>query len=253
MDDLVETSRKPSAAAPHSPGTGELLELQRRVRGPFPHDPTPGRAGRARWMSRPTSSGCGSSRCSRRPAPWPAGSPATAGTSHNPFAIPNPRAAIDECLGLVHGLSDVDGHEARLLVPGHAGRPGLWAAFQRIGVDGVHTGPVKRAGGLSGVEATPSVDGYFDRISTDIDDAFGTEAEYRRLCEVAARHAAAVIDDIVPGHTGKGADFRLAEMKVGDYPGIYHMVEIPPADWHLLPEVPPARTPSTSPPKPRTS
>ena len=28
-------------------------------------------------------------------------------------------------------------------------------------------------------------------------------------------------------------------MKVGDYPGIYHMVEIPPEDWHLLPEVPP--------------
>jgi trehalose synthase len=39
----------------------------------------------------------------------------------------------------------------------------------------------------------------------------------------------------VPGHTGKGADFRLAEMKVGDYPGIYHMVEIPEKDWHLLP------------------
>jgi trehalose synthase len=30
-------------------------------------------------------------------------------------------------------------------------------------------------------------------------------------------------------------------MKVGDYPGIYHMVEIPPEDWHLLPEVPPGR------------
>jgi trehalose synthase len=46
-----------------------------------------------------------------------------------------------------------------------------------------------------------------------------------------------VIDDIVPGHTGKGSDFRLAEMKVGDYPGIYHMVEIEPKDWHLLPIV----------------
>ena len=46
-----------------------------------------------------------------------------------------------------------------------------------------------------------------------------------------------VIDDIVPGHTGKGLDFRLAEMKVGDYPGIYHMVEIDPKDWHLLPTV----------------
>jgi trehalose synthase len=30
-------------------------------------------------------------------------------------------------------------------------------------------------------------------------------------------------------------------MKVGDYPGIYHMVEIPPQDWHLLPEVPPGK------------
>ena len=62
--------------------------------------------------------------------------------------------------------------------------------------------------------------------------------EFRRLCEVAAAHGGIVIDDIVPGHTGKGADFRLAEMRVGDYPGIYHMVEIPPEDWHLLPEVP---------------
>jgi hypothetical protein len=47
-----------------------------------------------------------------------------------------------------------------------------------------------------------------------------------------------VIDDIVPGHTGKGADFRLAEMGFKDYPGIYHMVEIPPEDWSLLPDVP---------------
>ena len=56
------------------------------------------------------------------------------------------------------------------------------------------------------------------------------------MCEVAAGHGGTVIDDIVPGHTGKGADFRLAEMKVGDYPGIYHMVEIPETDWHLLPD-----------------
>lgn len=47
-----------------------------------------------------------------------------------------------------------------------------------------------------------------------------------------------MIDDIVPGHTGKGADFRLAEMGFKDYPGIYHMVEIQPEDWMLLPDVP---------------
>ena len=163
---------------------------------------------------------------------------ATAGTSHNPFADPNPRAAIERASVwfTAYPMSMITKPGGSFLAA--LGDPGLWAAFERIGIDGVHTGPVKRAGGLSGVEATPSVDGYFDRISTDIDSAFGTEEEFRRLCEVASLHGAAVIDDIVPGHTGKGADFRLAEMKVGDYPGIYHMVEIPPENWHLLPDVP---------------
>jgi len=117
----------------------------------------------------------------------------------------------------------------------------LWSAFQQIGIDGIHTGPVKKAGGITGWEETPSVDGHFDRISTQIDPLFGTEDEFRTVCEVADAHGGSVIDDIVPGHTGKGADFRLAEMGHGDYPGVYHMVEIPRDDWHLLPDVPPGR------------
>src|SRR4051795_11052919 len=166
---------------------------------------------------------------------------AAAGTSHNPFAIPNPRAAVETASVWFTAYP-----MSMITAPGWSflatlGDRALWRAFQRIGIDAVHTGPVKRAGGLTGVEATPSVDGYFDRISSDIDEVFGTEDEFRRLCEVAGRHDGAVIDDIVPGHTGKGADFRLAEMKVDDYPGIYHMVEIPPHDWHLLPEVPVGR------------
>ena len=114
----------------------------------------------------------------------------------------------------------------------------LWAAFERIGITAVHTGPVKRAGGIAGWLETPSVDGHFDRISTQIDPAFGAEDEFRALCDVADTHGGSIIDDIVPGHTGKGADFRLAEMGYKDYPGIYHMIEIPPEDWSLLPEVP---------------
>jgi trehalose synthase len=114
----------------------------------------------------------------------------------------------------------------------------LWAAFERIGVTAVHTGPVKRAGGIAGWLETPSVDGHFDRISTQIDPAFGAEDEFRALCDVAETHGGSIIDDIVPGHTGKGADFRLAEMGYKDYPGIYHMIEIPPEDWPLLPDVP---------------
>ena len=61
------------------------------------------------------------------------------------------------------------------------------------------------------------------------------------MCGMATWYGGTIIDDVVPGHTGKGADFRLAEMKVGDYPGIYHMVEIEPEDWNHLPDVPPGR------------
>jgi len=117
----------------------------------------------------------------------------------------------------------------------------LWSALSELGVQGIHNGPMKRSGGLSGREFTPTIDGNFDRISFDIDPKLGTEEQMLQLSRVAAAHNAIVIDDIVPAHTGKGADFRLAEMAYGDYPGLYHMVEIREEDWELLPEVPPGR------------
>ena len=58
---------------------------------------------------------------------------------------------------------------------------------------------------------------------------------------MAAAHNAVVIDDVIPSHTGKGPDFRLAEMRHSDYPGLYHMVEIAEDDWEHLPEVPEGR------------
>jgi len=114
----------------------------------------------------------------------------------------------------------------------------LWNAFQAIGIQAVHTGPMKRSGGINGQAYTPSVDGNFDRISFEIDPVFGRESQYQSLVGVAKAHGAIVIGDVIPGHTGKGADFRLAERAYRDYPGIYHMVRIQPADWGLLPPVP---------------
>ena len=117
----------------------------------------------------------------------------------------------------------------------------LWSALSELGVQGIHNGPMKRSGGLRGREFTPTIDGNFDRISFDIDPKLGTEEQMLQLSRVAAAHNAIVIDDIVQAHTGKGADFRLAEMAYGYYPGLYHMVEIREEDWELLPEVPPGR------------
>lgn len=159
----------------------------------------------------------------------------------NPFANPDPRKAVATA-GVwftAYPLALVTRPGTSFL--GTLGDEALWELFEQIGIEGIHTGPVKRAGGLAGWEPTPSVDGHFDRISTEIDVAFGTEEEFRAMCETADAHGGTVIDDIVPGHTGKGADFRLAEMNYADYPGIYHMVQVEPDDWHLLPDVPPGR------------
>ena len=117
------------------------------------------------------------------------------------------------------------------------GEPALWQAFAEIGIQALHTGPMKQAGGLRGRTFTPTIDGHFDRIGLEIDPVFGTTEEYAAMSRHAAANGATVIDDVVPGHTGKGADFRLAEMGYGDYAGLYHMVEIDAADWSLLPAV----------------
>lgn len=116
--------------------------------------------------------------------------------------------------------------------------PELWEAFADIGIRAIHTGPMKKAGGLIGEDFTPTVDGHFDRIGLEIDPVFGTVEEYFALCQQAKKVGGAIIDDIVPGHTGKGPDFRLAELAYKDFPGLYHMVEIDPSHWSLLPDVP---------------
>lgn len=116
----------------------------------------------------------------------------------------------------------------------------LWHALSEIGIEGIN-GPLKTSGGLQGRLRTPSIDGNFDRISFEIDPELGTDAQFQSLSRIAAAHNAVIIDDVIPSHSGKGADFRLAEMAYEDYPGLYHMVEIREEDWHLLPDIPQGR------------
>jgi trehalose synthase len=113
----------------------------------------------------------------------------------------------------------------------------LWHALSDIGIQGIHNGPLKTSGGLKGKQRTPSIDGNFDRISFEVDPELGTDAQFLGLSRIAAAHNAIIVDDVIPSHTGKGADFRLAEMAYEEYPGLYHMVEIREEDWSLLPEV----------------
>ena len=89
------------------------------------------------------------------------------------------------------------------------GSENLLSSLREIGIESIHTGPMKRAGGISGRTYTPSTDGFFDRIELTIDPLFGTNDEYVQMTRTAKQFYIAVIGDLVPDHTGKGADFRL--------------------------------------------
>ncbi len=119
----------------------------------------------------------------------------------------------------------------------YLGSKKLWGYLQKIGIDGIHLGPTKLAGELTEEGISPSVDGGFDPFSYQLDSKYGSLQEYERFTKTVKEHNAIIIGDLVPGHTGRGFDFQLALRYYKDYPGIYHMVEINPSDWTLLPRV----------------
>ncbi len=114
----------------------------------------------------------------------------------------------------------------------------LLQLFAKLGVEAIHTGPMKRAGSVCESEYGASIDGHFDRIECEIDPDYGTEAQYVEMVENASRYAITIIGDLIPGHTGKGPDFRLATRNVPGFPGLYTIVEIAADDWPILPPVP---------------
>ena len=114
---------------------------------------------------------------------------------------------------------------------------GFWAANHDLGIQLLHTNPTERAGGINDRQFTPTIDGWFDRISLDTAPELGTEDDFKQLVNNAEQQGATIAGDLVPLHTGLGPDFRLAELGYKDYPGMYDMVEIQQQDWGLLPQV----------------
>jgi trehalose synthase len=155
----------------------------------------------------------------------------------HPYATPQPRQAVRHAsVWLLDYPGSVVTRPGRSVIATWAD-PTLWDALRDLGIDLLHTGPVQRAGGVRGTEYTPTLDGWFDRISLDLDPALGTEDEYARRAEVAAGHKASLAGDLVPLHTGLGPDFHLALRGYKDYPGMYTVVEVARDDWGLLPQI----------------
>jgi trehalose synthase len=153
------------------------------------------------------------------------------------YAQPQPRAVVQQASVWVLGYPGSVITRPDQSVIDTWGDAALWKAFDEIGIDLLHTGPVKRSGGIVRKEYTPTVDGWFDRISLEIDPALGTEEAYRHMVETARKSGGLIAGDLVPLHTGKGADYLLALRAYKEYPGMYTTVEIREADWPLLPPV----------------
>ncbi|HEU64302.1 MAG TPA: maltose alpha-D-glucosyltransferase [Chlamydiae bacterium] len=155
----------------------------------------------------------------------------------NPYGFPKPTQILEKTSVWLDSY-------ARSIIPKKGktvietlGDPDLWEVLTEIGIDGIHTGPMKEAGGIITGKHTPSIDGGFDRISLKIDPTFGTKEQYIQMADTIHSFNSVLIGDLIPGHTGLGADFVLALMNFKDYPGLYDLVEIDEKNWTLLPNV----------------
>lgn len=114
--------------------------------------------------------------------------------------------------------------------------PELLEILSNIGIKVIHTNPMQQAGSLSeDLNYHSTIDGGYDRINYSIDQNYGTNQDYKKFVDNAAEFDICVAGDVVPGHTGLGADFILALLNYAEYPSLFVMQEIDPIDWCLLP------------------
>ena len=110
--------------------------------------------------------------------------------------------------------------------------PELWGWLQKLGVTGMHTGPMLKAGGIgiqeNKIVNSATVDGWFDPISLEIDTVFGTAKQLSRTDGSGAAARRFRCTGTRSGHTGKGADFQLAIHYYRMFPGLYVMISVDP-------------------------
>lgn len=97
----------------------------------------------------------------------------------------------------------------------------LWEGLREIGVQGIYLKGLKKGGSF--------------RTGLGIDPKWGQN--WDDLAMTMQKRGMTLIGDSVGNCTGTSSDFSLALQNVGDYPGLYHLIEIEKRDWKLLPQV----------------
>jgi len=97
----------------------------------------------------------------------------------------------------------------------------LWNCLREIGVQGAYLKGLKKGGSF--------------RTGIGLDPKWGSD--WKDLAILLQKKGVVLVGDSVGSSTGLSPDFWLALKNVGDYPGLYHLVEIEQSDWALLPVV----------------
>ncbi len=133
---------------------------------------------------------------------------------------PAPFPLAEPCLELSSVWFSVD--LAQVAAPNGAlglfGDEAIWSALNEIGIDGVRFDRLRQPGSLT------------------IDPKWG--GEWAKVELEATKRSMASIGDVVGNATVAGIDFQEALQNIGQYPNLYHLIEIDPKDWKLLPSVP---------------
>ena len=104
----------------------------------------------------------------------------------------------------------------------------LWEYLREIGIQALYLKGLKQGGD--------------QRTGLGLDPRWGTESEWKKLAAYAQRKGIALVGDGLGNATGMGPDFILALKNFGEYPGLYHLIEIAEKDWKLLPKIPTGQT-----------
>lgn len=98
----------------------------------------------------------------------------------------------------------------------------FWNLLVDLGVQGLYLEQLKEGGSL--------------QTGLGIHPKWGAK-EWPKISMAAQKRGIALIGDCIGYATGAGKDFELALKNEGDYPSLYHLIEIDPANWNLLPAV----------------
>lgn len=101
----------------------------------------------------------------------------------------------------------------------------LWDNLREIGIQGVYLKGLKKGGEF--------------RTGINLDPRWGDS--WSELATLLQKKGIALIGDSLGRSTGLSADFWLALKNVGDYPSLYHLVEIEKRDWKWLPQIGPSQ------------